>query len=605
MLAFSGTPPLLPQGVHWSFELEVGAGGSFVERRSLVVDAADPSTLERWRTDFVLLDTNRSLTTYATWFERDGERFDVHGSEDRANLVLPGESAASREVVARSFRGARVGDTLHAISVVREEPYFPGTVVAIPRLDPGNRIDVRVAVDSDLPALRWSLDQGDAAREQLRVESAAHGLRLFTDELSLPPAGESVGPLHLWLSWSHDPGWEGVAAWFRTLSASLPTLDAGPPDFPAPLGDTVPEIVHEVTARVQREVRYVAVEIGIGGFRPSPPVETWRRRWGDCKDKAQLVIERLRLAGVVAFPALVLSSWDEAIDPAFATPYAFNHMIVAVPRAGSSEPSSAARSPDDPAADWLFVDPTQPEGGAIWLHPGVQGQHALVVRPADLGGGVLVRIPRRHDAERRELAVELRLAVSGEASGRAELVLHGGPAVSIHHAEDAEEAARDLLRETFDGFRVGEVVVATRPGEVPAVVVTAALSGPSPWNGSSSLRLGAASTFGTVQPGFAARRALEGSASTVWTIRLPPGASACRLGAGAERSFANAAGETRQTASLEVDSAAGVRVLVRRDTSPVLDAISDPERSEVERLALEERRFRRSRLELTCAAGGR
>jgi hypothetical protein len=39
----------------------------------------------------------------------------------------------------------------------------------------------------------------------------------------------------------------------------------------------------------QRDVRYVAIEIGIGGFQPHAAGEVFSNRFGDCKDKANLL----------------------------------------------------------------------------------------------------------------------------------------------------------------------------------------------------------------------------------------------------------------------------------------------------------------------------
>src|SRR6266478_4446180 len=49
---------------------------------------------------------------------------------------------------------------------------------------------------------------------------------------------------------------------------------------------------------MQKDIRYVAIELGIGGFQPHPAQETFSRRYGDCKDKATLLSSMLKEVGI-------------------------------------------------------------------------------------------------------------------------------------------------------------------------------------------------------------------------------------------------------------------------------------------------------------------
>ncbi|MBB6609557.1 DUF3857 domain-containing protein [Pontibacter sp. Tf4] len=81
---------------------------------------------------------------------------------------------------------------------------------------------------------------------------------------------------------------------------------------------------------VQDEVRYLGFEAGIGGFKPRPPSEVYANRFGDCKDKAQLLCAMLRQMDIKAYPALVNSNTQGHISELLPSPYAFNHCIVQV-----------------------------------------------------------------------------------------------------------------------------------------------------------------------------------------------------------------------------------------------------------------------------------
>jgi transglutaminase-like putative cysteine protease len=59
---------------------------------------------------------------------------------------------------------------------------------------------------------------------------------------------------------------------------------------------------------VQEQVRYMAVEIGIGGYQLHAAEEACTRLYGDCKDMTTLICAMAREAGIDTRPALV-STW--------------------------------------------------------------------------------------------------------------------------------------------------------------------------------------------------------------------------------------------------------------------------------------------------------
>jgi hypothetical protein len=79
---------------------------------------------------------------------------------------------------------------------------------------------------------------------------------------------------------------------------------------------------------VQRDIRYFGVEAGQGGYIPRPPDLVYKRRFGDCKDKALLMVAMLRAVGVDAAPALVNTTLNGAIQDRPPGPGAFDHVVV-------------------------------------------------------------------------------------------------------------------------------------------------------------------------------------------------------------------------------------------------------------------------------------
>lgn len=81
---------------------------------------------------------------------------------------------------------------------------------------------------------------------------------------------------------------------------------------------------------VQREVRYLGIEIGENSHKPSPVDETLQRRYGDCKDKTVLLISLLRELNIEAYPALVNTDLKKELIKLLPSISSFDHVIVQV-----------------------------------------------------------------------------------------------------------------------------------------------------------------------------------------------------------------------------------------------------------------------------------
>ncbi len=81
-----------------------------------------------------------------------------------------------------------------------------------------------------------------------------------------------------------------------------------------------------------RRTHYVALEFGIYSYKPYPVSQIYARRFGDCKDKASLMIALLRAAGIEAEIALVRTRSLGDVTTETASIALFNHAIVYVPK---------------------------------------------------------------------------------------------------------------------------------------------------------------------------------------------------------------------------------------------------------------------------------
>jgi transglutaminase-like putative cysteine protease len=85
---------------------------------------------------------------------------------------------------------------------------------------------------------------------------------------------------------------------------------------------------------VQDKVRYTGIEIGPGAYRPTDPDRVLERRYGDCKDKALLLVTLLQAMNIDAQPALVSTWLRQDIEKALPGPRMFDHAIVRVRNGG-------------------------------------------------------------------------------------------------------------------------------------------------------------------------------------------------------------------------------------------------------------------------------
>ncbi|PRX16659.1 transglutaminase superfamily protein [Orenia metallireducens] len=108
---------------------------------------------------------------------------------------------------------------------------------------------------------------------------------------------------------------------------------------------------------VTSQIRYVGLEYGISGYKPHTAIETYQNKYGDCKDKATLLIAMLKEIGVKAEPVLINRSWNPDLE--IVSINQFNHMIVYL------------------VNEDKYLDPTN-NGTMYGVLPGDQGKKVLL-----------------------------------------------------------------------------------------------------------------------------------------------------------------------------------------------------------------------------------
>ena len=192
--------------------------------------------------------------------------------------------------------------------------------------------------------------------------------------------------------------WDEMGKWYATLVAGrvdaspqiqqqVATLTAGK--------TTQLEKMQAIAHFAQHDIRYVAIELGIGGWQPHPAPEVFAHRYGDCKDKATLMRSMLREIGIESYH-VVINDRRGAVTAETPAHHAFNHVIIAVrlPE-GMNDPSLVATLQHPKLGRILYFDPTDEMTPFGQIRGELQANYALLVTP---DGGELTALPQQPPA---------------------------------------------------------------------------------------------------------------------------------------------------------------------------------------------------------------
>jgi len=245
----------------------------------------------------------------------------------------------------------------------------------------------------------------------------------------IPPGGHATG------SFSN---WKEMGDWYLNLSSGR--RDASPAikqkvaeltaSIPAPL-----DKMKAIATFVQREVRYVAIELGIGGVQPHPASDVFAHRYGDCKDKATLMSSMLHEIGVESYYVMINSERGSVTPQMPAHASSFNHAILAIrlPQ-GVSSPSLTGVVQHSRFGRILFFDPTNEIVPFGEIGGYLQDNAGLLVGPE---GGEIVVLPQLLSSSNTiQRTATFTLSASGNLEGQVEELRVG----------DRAAVPRDLLR---------------------------------------------------------------------------------------------------------------------------------------------------------------
>lgn len=282
----------------------------------------------------------------------------------------------------------------------------------------------------------------------------------------------------------NSASWKAIGDWYKGLTAERRSATPEIADKVRQLTVNAPDFESKLRALasfIQAEIRYVAIEIGIGGFQPHPAQDVFRYRYGDCKDKVTLLSSMLKEAGIASHYVLI-STHRGSVDPAVPSPW-FNHAIIAIELPAGQIPASfQAVVKTESGKHYLLFDPTDEYTPVGKIGGYIQNSHGLLVTEA---GGELVATPLLNP-ESNTLAREGHFTLQSDGTITGELVEErtGDHAADerrfLAHANDQQRRQRveRRLNYSLKGFTLSDLQVQQPKGADETLRLSLKLAAP-------------------------------------------------------------------------------------------------------------------------------
>ncbi len=282
-------------------------------------------------------------------------------------------------------------------------------------------------------------------------------LAAVPQEPAMPPAEAVEGRLVILYFPNADHqksvgSWNDLAKWYGGLTAGRREASPEIKQKVTALTAGTPSTLEKIRALVsflQREIRYVAIEIGIGGYQPHGAQEVFSRRYGDCKDKVTLLSTMLHEIGVDSYYVIIHSRRGVATPNSPPALGSFNHVILAIRLPADVSTSTLyAVAKHEKLGSLLYFDPTDPFTPLGYLPSSLQANYGLLVTEQ---GGEMLQLPLLPPSTNRLLRMgKLTLSPSGTLTGEVQEVRWGEPAVSRRaRLLDVQGAGRTKMLESF------------------------------------------------------------------------------------------------------------------------------------------------------------
>jgi hypothetical protein len=378
-------------------------------------------------------------------------------------------------------------------------------ILEIPAPDPGNIIGFEIVTESHPPFLQdfWAFQEEDPVREShysltlpsgwnyrtawanypevkadegggdtwkwsvsdvkpIRVEEdmpPASGLAAFMVVTLLPPGATNTNSL---------ASWQNVGDWYQQQSIAALVSSPEIKQEVAALTASAPTQFAKMQAiaeYIQNNVRYVAISLKIGGWKPHPAPDVFIHRYGDCKDKATLMQMMLKEIGVDSYYVFTNIERDTVTPQTPPHVGAFDHAIIAIKVPEGLAASNLQATLKDPQLGTLLIfDPTNEKTPLGEIGSYLQDNYSLLGTPS---GGELIELPRQPaESNGIQRTANLTLSEAGILSGSVHEVRVGdraresrGAYLAAQKSSDKIMPVEQLLSDSLSSYQIGNATI--------------------------------------------------------------------------------------------------------------------------------------------------
>ena len=412
---------LLDEGVY-----RVDADGKTTRTTRQVVQILKPEAANAYRERQVSWNPDRDKLTI-NWMrvvKLNGDVIADHPEQTQDSDIPAPMSAptyTTTKVRRMSLSGLEVGTILDfSVTTQSDAAMMPGefmfpwrVTTAVPVMRSNMVVDVPVGMNPRITERNLNFK---------RQEKVANGRRVITWATSRVPKleGEAFAPdtivQAMTITVSPPFGWKAIGDWYVPIASAAYTIT---PSVEAKMATvlagsrSLDDSIAALHKWVSQDIRYVAIELGRGGYVPRSAETVVRTGFGDCKDKAMLFLATLRKIGVTGYPVL-LNAFGARGDNASLGQ--FNHMVAAVKRGNG----------------YVFADLTAGSNEIGRLPRSELGGIAVIVKEKE---GEVITLPKgQFDQNVDDAHIDGTLGEDGNFSGSVENTRTGDLAVAIRMA---------------------------------------------------------------------------------------------------------------------------------------------------------------------------
>lgn len=298
--------------------------------------------------------------------------------------------------------------------------------------------------------------------KEARYTWRVRGLKAVQPEPYGPPASEVLPTLLTAAGRFRIGAYAGSMSSWQDFGAFIGQLFEGRDALPGYVAEKVRQLAadagsdaEKITALyryLQENMRYVSVQLGIGGWQPSSAAYVAENKYGDCKALSNFMKALLHEAGITAYPALIANGRvPYEVEDSFTYPL-FNHAILYIPSEDMWLECTSSTFPagyigaGNAGRNTLLITP---EGGRLKATPALNGKDNRVVGKttvtlAENGAATVAGDFRiagsRHEAYRQRSAYSSRKELEDWFVSESSLPALALESLDIQAAPDAPEA---------------------------------------------------------------------------------------------------------------------------------------------------------------------